>query len=117
LKNLQEISTHAVLLFRPIHMRDLEKADLLNSCSIYLFQWEVIWEQDSNAYLRECLANHKIAKESIHNIRSCKPIRLKRFADALVPSRIVPIHTFMPEKYLEIYNNVELHADGQYWEV
>jgi len=117
IENLQEISTHAVLLFFFFYMRDLEKADLLNE-AIYIYsQWEGYWEQDSNAYLREWLANHKIAKESIHTSGHASPSDLKRFADALEPSRIVPIHTFMPEKYLEIYNNVELHADGEYWEV
>ena len=45
------------------------------------------------------------------------PMDLKRFADALAPSRIVPIHTFMPEKYSELFNNVELNSDGEYWEV
>jgi len=117
IENLQEISTHAVLLFRPIHIRDLDKADLVKGAAYIYSQWEGYWEQDSNAYLREWLAKHKIAKESIHTSGHASPSDLKRFADALNPSRIVPIHTFMPEKYQELFENVELHINKEYWEV
>lgn len=117
IENLQEISTHAVLLFRPIHIRDLERAELLNNTEYIYSQWEGYWEQDSNAYLKEWLAKHKIVKESIHTSGQASPSDLKRFADALAPSRIVPIHTFMPEKYEDLFDNVELNADGEYWEV
>ena len=74
-------------------------------------------EQDSNAYLREWLVKHKIAKESIHTSGHASQSDLKRFADALAPSRIVPIHTFMPEKYEDLFDNVESNADGEYWEI
>jgi len=117
IENLQAISDQSVLLFRPIHIRDLEKADLLNDAVYIYSQWEGYWEQDSNAYLRECLGKHKITKESIHTSGHASPLDLKRFADALAPSRIIPIHTFMPEKYGELFDNVELNADGEYWEV
>ena len=117
IENLQAISDQSVLLFRPIHIRDLEKADLLNDAVYFYSQWEGYWEQDSNAYLREWFGKHKITKESIHTSGHASPSDLKRFADALAPSRIVPIHTFMPEKYSELFNNVELNADGEYWEV
>jgi len=117
IENLQAISDQSVLLFRPIHIRDLEKADLLNDAVYIYSQWEGYWEQDSNAYLREWLAKHKIPKQSIHTSGHASPSDLKRFANALAPSRIVPIHTFMPEKYSELFNNVELNADGEYWEV
>jgi len=105
------------LLFRPIHIRDLEKANLLNDAAYIYSQWEGYWEQDSNAYLRKWLVKHKMVKESIHTSGHASPSDLKRFADALAPSRIIPIHTFMPEKYSELFNNVELNADGEYWEV
>ena len=28
-----------------------------------------------------------------------------------------PDNTFMPEKYSELFDNIELNADGEYWEV
>ena len=117
IENLQAISDQSVLLFRPLHMRDLEKANLLKDAVYIYSMWEGYWEQDSNLYLREWLVKHNIQKQSIHTSGHASPSDLRRFAIALAPSRIVPIHTLMPEKYCELFNNVELNADGEYWEV
>ncbi len=115
--NLKEISTKYVLLFRPLHMRDLEKADLCKD-SVYVYsQWEGYWEQESFSYLREWLAKHNIPKVSIHTSGHASIDDLNLFAEALKPTKIVPIHTFMPEKYSEIFRNVQLHSNGEYWEV
>ena len=29
----------------------------------------------------------------------------------------VPIHTFFPKRYNEIFSNVEMHDDGEWWNV
>jgi len=117
IEKLQEISTQSILLFRPLHIRDLEKVNLLNNAVYVYSQWEGYWEQDSYSYLREWLTKHNIPKVSIHTSGHAGPSDLKRFADALRPAKIVPIHTFMPDKYKELFNNVQLYADGEYWEV
>lgn len=117
IEDLKEISNKCVLLFRLLHIRDLEKADLLNGALYIYSQWEGYWEKDSYSYLREWLSKHNIPKVSIHTSGHASIDHLRQFAEALRPSRIVPIHTFMPETYKELFNNVELHADGEYWEV
>ena len=117
ISNLQSTSNKSVLLFRPLHMQDLEKANLLNE-SVYVYsQWEGYWERESNGYLRDWLMKHAIPKISIHTSGHASPSDLKKFAEALAPDRIVPIHTFMPDTYQELFSNVELHTDGEYWEV
>jgi len=116
-EKLQEVSSQCVLLFRPLHMRDLEKAELLKDAVYVYSQWEGYWEKDSYSDLKKWLAKHNIPKVSIHTSGHASIDDLKRFAEALTPSKIVPIHTFMPEKYSEIFSNVEIHADGEYWEV
>jgi len=115
--NLQSISNKSVLLFRLIHMPDLDHADLLNEAVYIYSQWEGYWEKEDNDYLRDWIEKHNIPKISIHTSGHASPSDLKRFAEALVPIRIVPIHTFMPEKYPELFENVEFHRDGDYWEV
>jgi ribonuclease J len=109
--DLKQISTKAVLLFRPLHIRDLEKAELLNSAIYVYSQWEGYWEKDSFSYVREWLSKHNIPKVSIHTSGHASINHLKQFAEALKPSRLVPIHTFMPERYEEYFDNVELHTD------
>jgi ribonuclease J len=117
IERLQEISSESVLLFRPIHIRDLERADVLKDAVYIYSQWEGYWEQDTYSYLREWLLNKNIPKISIHTSGHASPVDLRRFAKALKPLKIVPIHTFVPERYTEIFNNVELHADATYWEI
>ena len=117
IEKLQEISTSSVLLFRPLYMRDLEVADVLKEAVYVYSQWEGYWKLDSYANLRNWLLRQGIPKVSIHTSGHASPVDLKRFAEALKPAKIVPIHTFMPEKYQEIYTNVEPHPDGEYWEV
>ncbi len=117
IEDLRDIAPLSVLLFRPLHMRDLDKAECIVD-AIYIYsQWEGYWERDSNAYLREWIGTHSIPKLSIHTSGHASPSDLIRFAEALIPAKTVPIHTFMPDLYTTLFQNVQPHADGEYWEV
>lgn len=117
IKTLKEKSNKSVLLFRPIHIRDLESADLLKN-AIYIYsQWEGYWEQDSFANVRDWLQSNNIPKSSLHTSGHASISDLRRFVEALAPKKVVPIHTFLPERYSEISDRVERYNDEEYWEV
>jgi len=40
---------------------------------------------------------------------------LREFAKAMKPGKLVPIHFFEPDLYLENSENVEIKDDGQWW--
>ncbi len=40
---------------------------------------------------------------------------LQRLARAIPPKRLVPIHSFAPERYGEFFENIEVHRDGEWW--
>jgi ribonuclease J len=42
---------------------------------------------------------------------------LQRLAAAVHPKVLVPIHTFEPEQFPELFQNVILRQDGEWWEV
>ena len=42
---------------------------------------------------------------------------LQRFARAIAARRVVPIHSFAPERFSEFFENVEPHKDGEWWSV
>ena len=42
---------------------------------------------------------------------------LKRFATALDPRRLVPIHSFETGRVAELFDNVDQRDDGVWWEV
>ena len=114
---LQELASKSVLLFRPLHISDLEKGDCINGAGYVYSQWEGYWEQDSYSSLREWLMKHNIPKISIHTSGHACTSDLKKFTTALKPGKVVPIHTSMPERYPELFENVEFHNDGEYWNI
>jgi len=117
IEKIQEMPSDYVLLFRPLHINDIEKAGLTKDAAYVYSQWEGYWEKDNYSFLRKWIKKYDIPKISMHTSGHADVDVLKQFAKALNPGKIVPIHTFVPEKYSQIYNNVELHDDGQYWEV
>ncbi|HNR13324.1 MAG TPA: MBL fold metallo-hydrolase [Thermodesulfobacteriota bacterium] len=116
-EDLQELARSSVLLFRLGHCADLDDAECLAGASYIYSLWEGYWQDGSYDRLRGWLDRHKIPKRSIHTSGHASPADLKLFAAALSPGKVVPIHTFMPERYPELFEHVELHDDGEWWEV
>ena len=115
--NLKDMSGKSVLLFRPVHRADLTRADCLTGAVYVYSQWEGYWERESFNSLRSWLLNHKIVERHIHTSGHASVADLKRFVSALSPCKVIPIHTFMPERYPALFANVQLHNDGEWWEV
>lgn len=117
IENLQETPNKSVLLFRPLHCRDLERGNCLKGGAYIYSQWEGYWEQDSYHKLKEWLERNAIPKISIHTSGHPSPKDLKRIVEAINPKIVVPIHIFLPERYGDLFPNVQAHADGEWWEV
>lgn len=114
---LQEAPKKSTLLFRPLHMRDLEDSECLEGAAYIYSQWEGYWDKGSYDKVKDWLERLGIQKHSIHTSGHASPADLKSLVAAINPRKVVPIHSFMPERYPELFTNVELHNDGQWWEV
>lgn len=117
IEDLQGVSRRSVFLFRPLHCADLVKAHCLSQAVYVYSQWEGYWEKESFEGLRKWLMQYNISRLNIHTSGHASIADLKRFVGALSPGKVVPIHTFMPERYPGLFANVELHNDGEWWEV
>jgi ribonuclease J len=117
IENLREVQNKSVLLFRPLHCRDLERGNCLKGAAYIYSQWEGYWEQDSYKKLKEWLERNAIPKISIHTSGHASPKDLKKIVEAINPAKVVPIHTYFPKRYNEIFSNVEAHDDGEWWNV
>jgi len=117
IENLQQVAGKSTLLFRPLHQLDLERGNCLSGASYIYSQWEGYWEKGAYDKVEDWLARHSIQKHSIHTSGHASPADLKRLVSAINPHRVVPIHSFFPEKYPELFPNVEAHNDGEWWEV
>ena len=58
-----------------------------------------------------------VPMERIHTSGHASIPDLQRLVEALKPERLVPVHTFQPERFPELFVNVTLRADGEWWEV
>ena len=105
------------LLFRPLHRLDLERGKCLDGAAYFYSQWEGYWEQGAYDSVKTWLEHHCIAKRSIHTSGHASPVDLKAFVAAISPRKVVPIHSFTPERYPELFANVEAHDDGEWWAV
>ena len=55
----------------------------------------------------------------LHHIHASGHARvedLRALADAMSPARVVPIHTSAPEQFAGLFEHVELHRDGEWWD-
>jgi ribonuclease J len=102
-----------------IYMRqiDLESSDSLAGASYIYSQWEGYWEKKDFDEVKALLLRHNIQEHHIHTSGHAGPADLQKFAKALNPRKTVPIHSFMPEKYTDLFPNVEIHVDGERWKV
>jgi ribonuclease J len=117
IEDLQEAPNKSTLLFRPLHKPDLERGNCLKGASYIYSQWEGYWEKDSYNILKDWLKRHSIPKHSIHTSGHASIADLRKLATAINPRKVVPIHSFVPERYQELFPNVEVHNDGEWWEV
>lgn len=117
IEDLQKAPKKATLLFRPLHRFDLERGKCLNSAVYIYSQWEGYWEQGAYDKIKKWLEQHSIPKHNIHTSGHASIVDLKKFVTAVKPCKVVPIHSFMPERYPDFFSNVETHNDGEWWEV
>lgn len=117
IEQLKEAPKKSTLLFRPLHRFDLERGKCLEGASYIYSQWEGYWEQGSYDKVKDWLERHGIPKHSIHTSGHASPTDLKKFVSAIAPLKVFPIHSFKPELYPEMFDNVEAHNDGEWWEI
>jgi len=107
-EQLSDSPSEYVLLFRPIHIPDLEEIRLNRNTRYIYSQWEGYWDGLQFAPLRKWVKSKGIEKKTIHTSGHAGTEDLIRFATALAPKQIVPIHSFHGKKYHRFFENVVL---------
>lgn len=117
IEDIQQLSNKSTLLFRPLHRFDLERGQCLSGATYIYSQWEGYWDRGTYDMVKEWLDRHSIPKISIHTSGHASPGDLKKLVSAINPQKVVPIHSFFPEKYFELFPKVKAYNDGEWWEV
>lgn len=114
-EQFHELAHQSVVLFRPLMMNDLDLANCLEGARFVYSQWLGYLESGAYADLQTWLAQRHLPMSYIHTSGHASPHDLKRFASALAPKALVPIHSFATEKFADLFSNVEYHDDGEWW--
>lgn len=116
-QTLTDLKEHCVLLMRHMHLYDLQKNQLLENATHIYSQWSGYWESENNRSVCNTLDEHTIQTHFIHTSGHASPIDLQRFALALNPRVVTPIHTFEPDQYVKLFPNTQLKKDGISWQI
>lgn len=106
-----------VMLFRPGLLKEVAaKAPVANAQLLYS-NWSGYLKDASTLAVRQWLQEQRIPIHHIHTSGHASVPDLKRFASALAPSRLVPIHSFHCDEFGRLFGNVDRKADGEWWQV
>lgn len=114
---LPSLAGKAVMLFRHMTMYDDGVQAVLDGATLTYSMWEGYLEQDRSRKVLEWLERHGVPWRTIHTSGHASVADLKRFAAALAPRALVPIHPFETTRFGEFFENVVQRDDGEWWEV
>lgn len=114
---LPDLAGKAVMLFRPMAMSDRGVASVLDGAGFTYSMWDGYLKEDTSRRVLRWLERHGIAWASIHTSGHASTADLQRFAAALAPRALVPIHSFETGRFPEFFDNVVPRQDGEWWEV
>ncbi len=115
-EHLPGLKDRAVMLFRPLMTRDRGVRAVLDDARLSYSMWQGYLKDESTARTRQWLEEHGIPLEVIHTSGHASVADLRRFAAAMAPSMLVPIHSFETERFGEFFDNVVRQQDGVWWE-
>ena len=105
------------MLFRPMAMNDRGVQAAIEGARFTCSMWRGYLKAESSQRVMQWLETNGIPWESIHTSGHASVADLKRFAAALAPRRLVPIHSFETGRFAEFFDNVARKEDGVWWEV
>lgn len=116
-EKLSKAASKAVMLFRPSMVSDLDKAECLQYARLIYSLWPGYLKRVEHRSFREWLDKHNIPIVHCHTSGHASTQDLQRFAKAIAPKMLVPIHSFETKRFEEYFDNVVMKKDGQWWEV
>lgn len=117
IESIRKAPDKFTMLFRPLHIKDLKKDECLKGAAYIYSQWEGYWEQGAYDSVKDWISLNSIPRYNIHTSGHASLIDLKELVTAIKPVTVVPIHSFMPERYADSFPNVQIHNDGEWWEI
>jgi ribonuclease J len=106
-----------VMTFRHSMAAELDQAGCLVDAHAVWSMWPGYLEDPAGARLRSWLGIHRIPLTVAHSSGHATVGDLQRFAAAVDADQVVPIHTSAAQRFPELFSNVRLRKDGEWWTV
>ena len=116
-EDFTEEAPRSVMLFRPSMSRELEMAGCLKDARLIYSLWHGYLKREEHRSFRKWLNKYNIPLVHCHTSGHASPQDLQRYAKAIAPKMLVPIHSFETKRFKEYFDNVVMKEDGQWWEV
>jgi ribonuclease J len=107
----------SVMVFRPSMCSELEKANCLQGSRMIYSLWDGYLKEERMQQFLDWLKKHVIPMDQIHTSGHASIADLKRFASAINAKKLIPIHSFNPQDYSDLFDHVEIRQDGEWWEI
>lgn len=114
-EDLSALAPRAAFLFRSAMLADLDRAGCLNQTVAVWSQWAGYLREDRGGQLVDMLKRMGIGIEHAHTSGHASLGDLKRFAKAIAPRKLVPIHTFEPLQFQDYFGSMVHQLDDGEW--
>jgi ribonuclease J len=96
---------------------EIARAGCLEGAGAIWSLWAGYLEQPSGMRVTRLLEKHAVPLVHLHASGHARVEDLQALAAAFAPARVVPIHSSAPERFAELFDNVDQHDDGEWWAV
>jgi len=115
-EKLEALQNEIVMIARPSMQKDLDKCNLSGGTFFYSM-WQGYRGSGYQQTFESWLDIKRFRKILLHTSGHAKVSDIQRLIDGLNSKKIIPIHTMMPDAFLEYSDKVELHNDGEAFEL
>lgn len=113
-RNFGALKGKALVLMRSAMIPAIEQIPEIEGAALVYSQWSGYYEKEKgNGPLKKFIRRHGLKLTHVHTSGHAVVEDLKRFANALRPEILIPIHTFEPKRYKDLYPNICLLNDRE----
>ncbi len=110
-KKIRRNQKRIVMLIRPSVLSDLKLMGFRDGTLVYS-QWQAYRDKPYQVRLESYLKTRGFTECYLHTSGHAFEKDIKNVIKELSPKEVVPIHTFCPEAFLNLYHKVTLQKDG-----
>jgi ribonuclease J len=106
-----------IFLFRESLLDDVKKLGDLNRSVLIYSMWKGFMDEPKFQTVKRFLDEQGIPIRVLHTSGHASFEDLKRFAQALKPKMVIPIHTTRPNRFKEMHPNIKILSDGEPYQI